>query len=483
MSESRYGNLIDNGISHCGDAYQVISSVTNELVGEVCLASKAEIAGAISALDSSSPFPAEAEVFAFLERLKSQIELKREMFFEHTYLETGFIADDSNEIVDGAIEFLNDFKGYAEAMHSDEKIVPHSFSESTGRDMRITHRPYRCVAAVVPQNASLTLGLVIIASALFAGSRVVLRPSLQTGTTGALLAKAVSESQPPQSCISIVNCKAKDFLETCYESDQVDLVHYIGSNQYAMSVFAGAFSAGKTCLVDGQGNGMLYVDDTFPIDQAVQIVVHGATRYNGGTCTSINGVLVKNTIYEAFKEALVAAFSELHVGHPLEKNTQIGSLFSADQALRLKKNIDESVGARVLCGGVIQDAYFSPAVVEGVSLDSSIVREGLFGPALWIKAVTEKEMWCWLKANQFPLSDTILSINKDLIKSFTLNSKAARICINEDPSIESMFEPWGGYPPSGLNPVSSWIDKYRQSFQVDGKLENIMAVNTDDRAR
>jgi len=33
-----------------------------------------------------------------------------------------------------------------------------------------------------------------------------------------------------------------------------------------------------------------------------------------------------------------------------------------------------------------------------------------------------------------------------------------------------MFEPWGGYPPSGLNPVSIWIDKYRQAFQLDGRL-------------
>jgi len=35
--------------------------------------------------------------------------------------------------------------------------------------------------------------------------------------------------------------------------------------------------------------------------------------------------------------------------------------------------------------------------------------------------------------------------------------------------VESMFEPWGGYPPSGLNPVSNWIEKYRQTYQIDGR--------------
>jgi len=39
-----------------------------------------------------------------------------------------------------------------------------------------------------------------------------------------------------------------------------------------------------------------------------------------------------------------------------------------------------------------------------------------------------------------------------------------------------MFEPWGGYPPSGSNPVSLWIEKYRQIYQLDGKLREIVML-------
>ena len=42
-----------------------------------------------------------------------------------------------------------------------------------------------------------------------------------------------------------------------------------------------------------------------------------------------------------------------------------------------------------------------------------------------------------------------------------------------------MFEPWGGYPPSGLNPVSIWIDKYRQAYQLDGRLRDIRLAGQD----
>jgi len=483
VNDKRYGNLISNSISYCGDSYQITSPVTNKTVGQVFLASKSDISDSASDLASSKPLPSMTEVLAFLNRLKNQLEQTREKFFEHTYLETGFIAEDSGEIVDGAIEYLNDFETYANQTQNHERIFPHSYSSETGRDMRMINRPFRCIAAVVPQNASLTLGIVIIASALYAGSRVILRPSLQSGTSGALLAEAIFESSPPESCISIVNCLAKDFLAACNESDHVDLIHYIGSNQYAMPVYSSAFSAGKACIIDGQGNGMLYVDDTFPIDEAVRIITSGVTRYNGGTCTSINGVLIKNTIYQALKEVLVEKFISLHVGHPLEQSTQIGPLFSTQQAMSLKQSINDSAQARLLCGGNVNDAYFSPAIIENVNLDSTIVREGMFGPAMWIKEVEEKELWQWLDANRFPLSDTILSNNKQLIQTFATQSRAARICINNDPSIESMFEPWGGYPPSGLNPVSTWIDKYQQTFQLDGKLTDIMTVNTGTRNR
>jgi len=483
VKDNRHGNLICNNISHCGDTHKITSPVTNKAVGQVCLADKEGISNAISALASFKPSPSKPEVFAFLKRLKDQLEQNRDRIFEHSYLETGFIAEDSNEIIDGAIEYLNDFETYAYEAQSHEQIIPHSYSSENERDMRMINRPFRCVAALVPQNASLTLGIVIIASALYAGSRVILRPSLQCGTTGALLAEAIFQSNPPESCISIVNCLAKDFLEACNESDNVDLIHYIGSNQYAMPVFSSAFSAGKVCLIDGQGNGMLYVDDTFPVDEAVRIIRNGATRYNGGTCTSINGVLIKDTIYQAVKETLVEEFRSLNVGHPLEQSTHVGPLFSAKQATSLKQSINDSAQARLLCGGDVKDAYFSPAIIENVNLDSAIVREGVFGPALWIKEIKEQELWQWLNANQFPLSDTILSTNKQLIQSFAIHSRAARICINDDPSIESMLEPWGGYPPSGLNPVSMWMDKYQQTFQLDGKLTDIMTVNTDARNR
>jgi len=42
----------------------------------------------------------------------------------------------------------------------------------------------------------------------------------------------------------------------------------------------------------------------------------------------------------------------------------------------------------------------------------------------------------------------------------------ARLVVNGDPSVEYMYEPWGGYPATGANTVSHWHRKYLRSVQV-----------------
>src|SRR3972149_9155798 len=335
------GNLIGDKISQSQSIHDVISPVTGMVIDQVCLASKEDITNALSLLPERPRTLLADEVLQFLDRLKEQLRMQKDLFYEKTCLETGFIARDSMEIVDSAIEFLNDFDMYVHDKSSRGYTVRHSYSSSSGREIRITDRPYRYIAAVVPQNASLTLGITIIASALYSGTGVILRPSLQCASTGAALAELIIKSQPPEWSVMVINSMASDFLDACLDSDKVDLIHYIGSSRYAMPVFSKAFNSGKQCLLDGNGNGILYLDDTFPVEEAVSIITSAATRFNGETCTSVNGVLIKDTVYDKVRDALVESFRNLKVGHPLEPEVDGGPLFSAEHAMSLQKTILE----------------------------------------------------------------------------------------------------------------------------------------------
>ncbi len=461
-------------------SYEPVSPVTGEPLGRVQLRSEEAIC---ELLEEGGPDPLRLsgqEVFAFLNRLRHALTARREELSRQTLLETGFIVSDCVEMIGGAIEYLRDFETHVHEDPPDTRRVPHSYAAREGRQMRIARRPYHTVAALVPQNASLPLAITIVASALYAGSRLLLRPSLQCAGTGALLAELIDQSDPPAGCVRIVNALAEDFLSAACASSQVEMIHYIGSNRHSLEVFTQAFLARKICLLDGQGNGLLYVDRGVPTDGAVRLITEAATRYNGETCTSINGVLIHPERYEELREALVAAFRSLRLGHPAEPGTDVGPLLSRKQAEELETLLVGRPPRRVLCGGLVEGAYFAPAVVEGVHADDSVVLEGFFGPAVWIHPVSERDILEWLRRNRFPLSDAVLSHRPDLIRRFASRSRAARICVNQDPSIESMFEPWGGYPASGYNLVSDWVDKYRQPYQLDGTPDQLTELTSAD---
>jgi acyl-CoA reductase-like NAD-dependent aldehyde dehydrogenase len=455
--------------------HDLVSPVTGEVLERVRLATHEEILAAARRLAESPGSPPPDEIFAFFRRLKAELQARRSEFVRVTIAETGFIARDAEETVEAAIDFLGSFETYAEQQAQPECVFHHSYSSGSQRSMRLTSRPYSLVAALVPQNASLTLGITIIASALYAGSRVLLRPSLQTASTGILLSESVLASDPPEGRIDVVNCHASTFLEASCASEHVEVVHYIGSNRHASAVLSQTFAAGKLCLLDGQGNGILYVDETYPLEAAARLITDAATRFNGETCTSVNGVLVAETMFRHLQAALVESFEALKVGDPFAAGTCVGPLFSENQAQGLGRILSEN-GSRILAGGESTGAYFRPAVVEGVRLDDPIVFEGLFGPAVWMEPVCWSDVRRWLRANRFPLSDTVLTARPEVIREFARVSRAPRICVNADPSVESMFEPWGGYPPGSLNPVSPWAEKYRQGYQLDGHMEEIASA-------
>ena len=96
--------------------YEAISPVTGTTTARISLATKHEIAARLSTLGHYRDCPDADAVFSFLRRLADQIRLQKELFFETTYLETGFISRDSMEMINGAIEFLCYFEVYATEM-------------------------------------------------------------------------------------------------------------------------------------------------------------------------------------------------------------------------------------------------------------------------------------------------------------------------------------------------------------------------------
>ena len=79
----------------------------------------------------------------------------------------------------------------------------------------------------------------------------------------------------------------------------------------------------------------------------------GSFSHSGQVCISVQRIYVHESIADAFLEKFAAATAKLRIGHPFEETTDISSLITEQEAVRVEAWIQEAVnqGARLVCGG------------------------------------------------------------------------------------------------------------------------------------
>lgn len=379
------------------------------------------------------------------------IENKKE-FIGQIMQETGYILRDCEDLVNGSIELISFFDKHIKEVSdlSSSEIVNSFFDHPIPCKISLRSKPFGVVAAMTPQNAPLILELTVILNALAAGNSIILRPSGQCLGTATLLVNALSKTLPHDVLkkIRIISASATDFLEVSYH--KANLIHYIGSSKYGSKILIDAISNNVPVLVDGDGSSMVIIDKSVDIGKAVKACFEGIIRCNGELCSSVRTILVEGSKYKDFCKMLCKE---------LEK-AKVGPLFNEAQVERIRE-----VGKQyqVLYG----HKDIIPALFKLKITDLDFLKAGIFGPVAGVVSYEGEEWKDWVKGNQYPLNDVVFSTQKKFIEEVKIVSRAPRIVINHDPSVESVFEPWGAFLPSGLNSVSFWVDKYRKIIQLD----------------
>src|SRR5207244_6203592 len=104
-------------------------------------------------------------------------------------------------------------------------------------------------------------------------------------------------------------------------------------------------------------------------------------------CCAGSRLLVQESVYAELLDSLRQRLATLRVGDPLDKNTDIGAINSAEQLQRIRElsAAGEAEGAqRWSPPCVLPDRgfWFAPTLFTGVSQAHRIAREEIFGPVL-----------------------------------------------------------------------------------------------------
>ena len=406
--------------------------------------------------------------YSELRKLAQFIKKNRLKFVNQIIRDAGFVQKDAEDLVDCSIEFCEDYHLHINQLSTADVITSFSFKKGSNQKIMFTSSPYGLISATTPRNTPLITELTIIVHALWSGNVVILRPSPGVAGTVSLLINGLLKSFSPDtlSKLYITFSDAKDFVNTSL--DYANLLHYVGSTKYLESTLIAGIKKGVKVLVDGDGCSLVLVDSTCNIKEVSKACYQGVVRCNGQICISIRVIVVEESVYESFLSHFLNLVKETDVRPPsLNRQSDMGPLFTPSQAeniLRVANKYKSLHGqATPLSYG---PNYISPVVVELEPTDRDFLKENVFGPIVGITSFKEDGWKRWLEENTINLTDTVFSKSERFIKEFLATSKSPRKVVNLDPTIESVFEPWGAFLPSGWNDVSYWYSKYRNYYQL-----------------
>jgi len=172
------------------------------------------------------------------------------------------------------------------------------------------------------------------------------------------------------------------------EHPGTDMTSFTGSTAVGRKVIeASARNIKKVGLELGGKNGMIVCEDA-RLDEAADALAFGLLLNTGQCCQSSSRVYVHEDIHDAFMSKVAAAVERVTFGDPLDERVMVGAIVSERQLDRIASYVDEAAaaGCRVETGGKRLSAneglFFPPTVFSGVSHDSRIAREEVFGPVL-----------------------------------------------------------------------------------------------------
>jgi aldehyde dehydrogenase (NAD+) len=185
-----------------------------------------------------------------------------------------------------------------------------------------------------------------IAPALACGNTVVLKPAETTPLTALLFAELCQQADLPPGVVNIVT-GAGETGAAIVGHDDVDKVAFTGSTEVGKLIQRELAGTGKRLTLELGGKAANIVFDDAPVDQAVEGIVSGIFFNQGHVCCAGSRLLVQESVHDLVVDKLQQRLETLRLGDPLDKNTDIGAINSAEQLERITTLVDagEAEGA------------------------------------------------------------------------------------------------------------------------------------------
>jgi len=444
--KSEYGLFINGKFvpAKGGKTFTTINPATEETLTKVAFAAPSDVDKAVAAARTAyskvwSKMPA-AERGKYLFRIARILQERAREF--------------------AVLETMDNGKPIRETRDIDIPLAAAHFFYHAGWADKLEHagvgsspKPHGVVGQVIPWNFPLLMLSWKIAPALATGNTVVLKPAETTPLTALLFAEVCQKADLPAGVVNIITGDGSTGSAIVNHPD-IDKIAFTGSTAVGKGIARAIAGTKKSATLELGGKGANIVFEDAPIDETVEGIISGIFFNQGHVCCAGSRLLVQENIQDELLEKLKRRISQIRVGNPLDKNTDLGAINSAAQLAKIHEisNSGDVEGAErwsPQCDLPGKGFWFPPTIFTGVTQAHRIAQEEIFGPVLSVLTFrTPQEAIEKANNTPFGLSAGIWTDKGSRILWTAKHLKAGVIWANTFNKFDPA-SPFGGYKESG----------------------------------
>lgn len=334
--------------------------------------------------------------------------------------------------------------------HLGEFIQPQSVKTPASHfpaTSQVIYEPYGMVLNIAPWNYPFQLCLAPIVGAIAAGNTVVLKPSEHAVQTSRTIKAMIDEYfQPEYFAVIEGGVTTNEILLT----HKFDYIFFTGSTKVGKIVMKAASEFLTPVTLELGGKSPCIVDKTADIAQAAKRIMWGKTLNSGQTCIAPDYLWVHEAVKEPLVNELKRAVQGLFGADPLQ-SPDYPKIINQHHYERVKAYLSDG---QVLIGGEYNDQtqQISPTVLDGVTWDSPVMQEEIFGTVLPLLTYRDIDpVINAIKQRDKPLALYLFSKDNPIIEKVLSQLSFGGGCINDTlMHIANQHLPFGGVGVSGM---------------------------------
>lgn len=335
----------------------------------------------------------------------------------------------------------------------------------------VTREAIGVVGLVLPWNFPLLMLAWKIGPALAAGCSVIVKPAELTTLSTLRVAELAQEAGIPAGVFNVVTGTGKDAGEPIGLHPDIDMVSFTGSTVTGKRFlrYAADSNLKRIVLECGGKNPAVVLADAEDLEAVAAHVVNGAFWNMGENCSATSRLIVHASVKDALLAAIGRALEAWQTGNPLNPAHRIGALVSSGHFEKVNSYLAQAKadGCKFVFGGQTRGgAFVEPTVVDGVSPQSRLFREEIFGPILCVTTFsTLQEAIHLANDTRYGLAASVFTANQRHAMKLARDIRAGTVTVNCFGEGD-VSTPFGGLKESGFGGRDKSIHAHDQYTEL-----------------